>query len=453
MNIPSGIFREIAKNIAEDNCVLFLGAGASLGTGDEKGAPSSKDLKELLLDDLIKNYGFQKPDKIDNLSLDQVAESYDIKAGRKNLINVIADALKDIKKPLKIHELIVKLPFKIIITTNYDDLLEKQFEQAGKSICCIYYKEEDWSHSFSAWDDQTTLLVKLHGCVRRNDLPLIITARDYAEFLAESSLAKEILKYLVKNRTFLFVGYSLSDMDIRAAIFFKFWERTRPYNYSIQDEPIDSWKFSFWRDQGINIFQEDAVDFFEELLKYFTTDNLKKALTCKLHCYIENFRMQTYKIIEEKIALEFINDLKEKRAGDDDYEFRDDIVDIFIKPKHQKMLIPLIQSEDSEILGHILNLLEAPSIFLDYEILNTIIAVFKEASEDGIKHKLLEFFYNKLNDEQLNSVKDLIMNYANSDPVFKEYLQEAETSPFEPEKLGIRTLTEKLLSCLERDVQ
>jgi len=450
MDIEPGIFRDIAKNIAEDNCVLFLGAGASIGTGEEEGAPSSEKLKNFLVEDLRCNYNYPSPDDLNKLSLDKVAECYEIKAGRINLLKMIVDQLRELKKPLKIHELIVKFPFKIIITANYDDLLEKQFEQDDKNYCCIYYQDENLTNCFNAWDYKTTLILKLHGCIRKRDFPLIISTRDYTKFLAKSSLVKSVLEYLVDHKVFLFMGYSLSDLNVRSVLF-KFWKRTKPYNYSIQAEPVDKWNFTFWREQGISIFQADAVEFFEELLKHFTTDNLKKGLSFKFNPYIENFRMQTYDILEQKITLEFINDLKEKKVNTIDYEFNDEIIDIFIRSKNQKKLIPLIKNQDVEILEQISNLLKAESLYLDFEVLEAMINIFKETAEDGIKWTLLDFFYNKLSNEQLNSLKQPVIDFAISKTNIKTEIEFSEKIPFEPEKLDVRILCEKLLNWMEVD--
>ena len=170
----------------------------------------------------------------------------------------------------------------LIVTTNYDDLMESAFTARGEEFdLIVYVAEGPGSGKFSTrqpggklgeLDDPKTnieldpdrrpVILKLHGFVDRgavsddNDDSYVITEDHYIEYLAGMDLDNLIpVKVLerMRNCHFLFLGYSLRDWNLRALLH-KLWadrRRDRAW-WAIQLNPSIVERNS-WRRRGVEI--------------------------------------------------------------------------------------------------------------------------------------------------------------------------------------------------------
>ncbi|MFQ5652771.1 MAG: SIR2 family protein, partial [bacterium] len=99
------------------------------------------------------------------------------------------------------------LPANIVFTTNFDDLLEGAYRKAGRPVNLVIGATE-----LPFWDESRVNLVKLHGTCDRPD-SLIITEQDYNTIYRSNALIVQQLNTLLATKTFLFIGYSVSDPD------------------------------------------------------------------------------------------------------------------------------------------------------------------------------------------------------------------------------------------------
>lgn len=109
----------------------------------------------------------------------------------------------------KAHKAIVDLDFPIIYTTNYDRWLEIALTRRGKQCVKIANVGD-----FPKITDEKTQIVKLHGDFD-DDSSLVLTETSYFERLAFESPLDIKLRADIIGKTVLFVGYSLSDINIR----------------------------------------------------------------------------------------------------------------------------------------------------------------------------------------------------------------------------------------------
>lgn len=123
-------------------------------------------------------------------------------------------------KPGTAHLSFAKLPFTTIITTNFDSLLEKAYEQVGKSYETII-EEAQLSVDYSETTGKVTRILKIHGDFSNPDR-LIITEEDYDTFRDRYPLMSTHIANLLITKTPLFIGYSLNDPDFRGI-----WETIR----------------------------------------------------------------------------------------------------------------------------------------------------------------------------------------------------------------------------------
>ena len=113
-------------------------------------------------------------------------------------------------RPTLAHYLAMSLPVGHVITTNYDDLLERSLT-ALKRYPVIVVRQEDVARTGGL---DGVHLVKLHGDV---DEPgeVVLCRDDYDEFFERRPAIALLLEGLLLNRTFFFIGYGLRDPNFR----------------------------------------------------------------------------------------------------------------------------------------------------------------------------------------------------------------------------------------------
>jgi len=177
----------------------------------------------------------------------------------------------------------------LIVTTNYDDLMERAFQKAGQEFDILtYVAEGDHRGRFLHWPhegepvliekpnkyagislEQRPTILKIHGAVnrinRRQD-SYVIREDDYIDYLSRTTDIANVLPSTIvaklKESHLLFLGYSLSDWNLRV-ILYRIWSAlTFDYkSWAIQVNPqrLDQ---QFWskRDVDIlNIYLEEYV--------------------------------------------------------------------------------------------------------------------------------------------------------------------------------------------------
>lgn len=97
-----------------------------------------------------------------------------------------------------------------IWTTNYDTLLEQAF-----SKFLVDVKVNDDSISRNVINPEIEI-IKIHGCISRSHHnEIIITQEDYEDFLENKPAISQRLQNDLLNKSFLFIGYSYRDPNIR----------------------------------------------------------------------------------------------------------------------------------------------------------------------------------------------------------------------------------------------
>src|SRR5262249_27318352 len=193
MNIPD----ELVAAIARGNAVLFVGAGLSVGAG----LPGWGQLIAPLADRI----GLPETMRGDPL---KVAQYYQNQRGKQALISYIQEHLDTAgRPPTANHSRLARLGIRTWVTTNFDDLLEQTLREASERFTKIV-RDNDLPYASA---DRLTL-IKLHGDSAQPDT-IVITQHDYSTYFRRFPRVKEKLSGLLVEKTFLFVGYSISDPD------------------------------------------------------------------------------------------------------------------------------------------------------------------------------------------------------------------------------------------------
>lgn len=257
VRIPS----QLLESILQGRCILFLGAGVSY----EAGIPTSLQLSEILAKEA--NYPETFPHDLVDIS-----EYYQTRFGRVQLLDRLQEILGISIEPSETHRLIANLgKFNSIITTNYDSLIEKAYEETGRPIY-IVKQATDLANVPKRPD--TPIILKLHGDLHTKNI--ILTREDYYEYIDKSfkSTMGAVLKAKLATGTFLFVGYSLQDYN-----FVLLFESVRkefadymPRGFAAipSPNPVIARK---WLKHGIELVDASAKELFEQISHYIAKED------------------------------------------------------------------------------------------------------------------------------------------------------------------------------------
>ena len=270
----------VVRKLFDGQLVPFLGAGANMcerpeGEWPDRFLPTGVELAEYLANE----YGYP-PDQ-DRRDLSRVAQYVDLETDEAVLF---ADLRKVFVRdpppnpdylPNKLHRLLAALPGllregghatcgQLIITTNYDDVVETAFASAGEALDVVSYSgggnrppifihkkpggehhEIDDPSTYADFDLATrSVLLKIHGALNREDRTgdrYVITEDHYIDYMTRENAPALIPKHLIARMTqssFLFLGYALRDWNLRVVLRSIWSERTlRIRSWAIERSP------------------------------------------------------------------------------------------------------------------------------------------------------------------------------------------------------------------------
>ncbi len=210
-NIPE----ELITHLKKDNCSLFVGAGLSVASG----LPTW----EIMLGELIHEMGklpfdtdsqkkdYEKMMKDPNKYL-MIAEDLKGTLG-KSFNEYLERRFGDSKlKPNVNHEIIAQINFQFIITTNYDQLLEKAFAFTTHYLPAVLTNTSSRDIAYKIWNKEF-FIVKAHGDVNIRKDEIVMTEKDYREIMFKNPGFQSALQVMFSTKSILFVGTSFSDPD------------------------------------------------------------------------------------------------------------------------------------------------------------------------------------------------------------------------------------------------
>jgi hypothetical protein len=188
----------LVEALAAGECVLFAGAGLSIPTG----LPGWGGL----VDELARLLALPRQPN-DYLHVAQVFR--DQPDGPTRLADLIRARFKG-GQPTLAHYLLLALPLRLVITTNYDALLENTLAALKRNPVRVV-GDKEVARTGSA---ESVYVVKFHGDA---DSPedVVLCRDDYQAFFARRPALAALLRGLLLNQKFLFVGYSLGDENFQ----------------------------------------------------------------------------------------------------------------------------------------------------------------------------------------------------------------------------------------------
>ena len=301
-------YKTVVKAFSDGRVVPFLGAGVNqCGRPDgtqwqsQHYLPSGTELSEYLAD----NFGYPAPNRQDLL---RVAQYVAVMNGVGPLYENLRTLFDADYTPTALHQLLAMAPsvlrakgypqrHLLIVTTNYDDLLERTFkamdepfdvvtyvadtDQRGKFVHWPYGAEPRLIEKPNEYGDlplelpsctlKRSIILKLHGAVDRinaeND-SYVITEDHYINYLARKDVASPIPSALaakLKKTNFLFMGYSLRDWNLRVILQRIWGEQQLSYTSWAVQPAAEALDQKFWSKRNVDILNVRLEDYVAQL--------------------------------------------------------------------------------------------------------------------------------------------------------------------------------------------
>jgi hypothetical protein len=221
----------VVDKVRSGDCILFLGAMASAALSKKYGYTVGPPSGGALSDRLATISQYQGPDRY-NLMRVSLYFQLQKKLGlsRQELVAAIKREIEKVEiTPSIALQMLAALPFRMIITTNYDRLFDTALADAetrdGKRkrpLTFVYSPNEKASGDVPLDPtEERPVLFKLHGDIDQAD-SIVITEEDYITFIQRMGNPfpsvypiPENIAARMKSWSILFIGYGLKDWNLR----------------------------------------------------------------------------------------------------------------------------------------------------------------------------------------------------------------------------------------------
>ncbi len=293
-------YQLVLKAITGGRLIPLLGAGVNLcgRTGSVNwqfahALPSGGELSAYLAE----NFGYPDSDKWD---LVRVSQYISVVTGSGPLYEELRKLFNADYEPTPLHTFLATLPgllrakgyiskYQLIVTTNYDDVLERAFRAADEPFDLVTYiatgenRGKFWHEPPADAGqatlierpneyrglalDQRTVILKIHGAVNRLDSErdsYVITEDDYIDYLTRtdiSNLVPVTLAAKLRKSNFLFLGYGLRDWNLRVILHRIWGQQTLNYSsWAIQLNPLPVDQ-KFWSKRDVEVLNVDLATY------------------------------------------------------------------------------------------------------------------------------------------------------------------------------------------------
>jgi SIR2-like domain len=291
-----GVYDLIAGRLSSGKVIPLLGAGANLGerppeAGYQRGRylPSGRELAE----ELARSVSYPKADVLD---LARVSQYVTALLGESALYDELRDVFDADYPPTLLHYFLARLArhtrqaaaareCMLIVTVNYDDLLERAFRDVGEPYDLVTYIGSGTDRGLfrhipfdgepsvirlpNEYSDlplsRRTVIAKIHGAVDRSNSvdSFVITEDDYVDYITRADIAHLFpvtLAGKIAKSHFLFLGYGLRDWNFRVMLYRLQTAGTKRKSWAIESNPNPVDRLT-WDVRGVDIVPDRVEDF------------------------------------------------------------------------------------------------------------------------------------------------------------------------------------------------
>jgi hypothetical protein len=263
----------LCDRLSDRTATLFLGAGVNAGVVNLQGDsfPLGQALSDWISRDLLE-------DDSKAIPLSESSEIARYKLGKEPLNKYLYDKFSTFR-PSTAHLSAVQLPWDAIYTTNYDSLIETAAVAPSVTAAGVIQQIFSAQKDIADLEEIDIPYYKLHGSIEYANSAegrLILTKEDYRYYLTHRKPLFKRLQRDLLSRSFLFVGYSLTDENFRAILDDCLEElntSTLPLSFAVWHD-FSGFQETYWREKyNIQLLRADAGTFLNELKTTWLAQN------------------------------------------------------------------------------------------------------------------------------------------------------------------------------------
>ena len=182
--------------------------------------------------------------------------------------------------------------YQLIVTTNYDDQLERAFDDLEEPYDVIWYiaDPEELRGKFwhRPWQEpperieqprrytglplgERTVILKIHGAIDRDDADrdsFVITEDHYIDYLTKTDIDQLLPPAIIarlRKTCFLFLGYSMADWNLRVILHRIWGEQPLSWpSWAVRKE-VDAVEAALWSARNVAVLNVTLEEYIEEL--------------------------------------------------------------------------------------------------------------------------------------------------------------------------------------------
>jgi SIR2-like domain/NACHT domain len=271
---------ELKADLRAGNCLLFVGAGASIAAGMKSWDAVTAEMKAAILG-VAESKFLSERQYLDGATSLEIAERFRVVMGVERYASFVSEHFENAaSKPSVLHLWSVRASPQLIVTTNFDQLLEAAYLMVHGRLPRVVVTYPELA---SANLTDQPIILKLHGCVTRPET-LVLCESDYHRLqLGDAGVLSFLRERQALGRA-LFLGYSMRDPDFRllryavlhASVGFS------KTDYAIVIEPYEA-EVDYWRSRGIELLRasspQGVLDILDNLISELPTETIEDTAT------------------------------------------------------------------------------------------------------------------------------------------------------------------------------
>ena len=195
----------LCRDLQPSRTILLFGSGSSIPSG----APSTPELSKAICDQFGIEYD-------NTLSLAEIATLVEIRRPRRELILFVESKLRDLTPTRGLLNLPL-YDWKDIVTTNYDDLIEKSYQRSSRPLN-VNASNYDFGD-----DHNAPHLYKIHGTLKEDRSTghrssMILTSGDYDNATQYREQVFDRIIHETSRNDVVVIGHSLADPDLNTVL-------------------------------------------------------------------------------------------------------------------------------------------------------------------------------------------------------------------------------------------
>ena len=385
----------IRKHNKENKLVIFVGAGVSRNSGvcswwelvkemalkiNYNDICDKCEMKSLTCSECGENLQLCSFDNYNcqyryNFSSDEflkIPQYFYEEKGEEEYIEFLKEKFCNDYETNAIDDLIVKLSPEHIITTNYDHLIEC-VKDTNLSGYTVVKRDKDLLSKYG-----NHYIIKMHGDIddfNKNELKnIVLKEDDYLKYSQTHEIIESYIKSLLFDKTFLFVGYSLNDNNLKLIMSY--------IDYYVKNQGIENRMHHYLVTNGFMNKEREAKYWINKSVELIDLSNITEFMMRKAPKKLENQGKRLFSF------LMYLNEIQ-PFAADETEEIKNSLLNKinqfdFFNAISYNALLSAYNFEHTPLLeGNVLNIFDEK----DY---NNFYNIF--SSNDEVSCKIKEYF-------------------------------------------------------------